>query len=335
MKIGKKSFTVGVIYRYPLNTTAHIEEFNNNSLNDLLIDLNIVKTGYCILGDFNIDFLKIKQNEAIRRYANTLISCCVKCAINQPTRVTKNSKTLIDHIYFNNFQQVICSGALVSDISDHYPTFAVIPFDKSTNVKTDNFFKRNLTNFNIENFLCQLDSQVNKIIVSDTSPIDKQFEIFLNSFAKIVDEHAPLRNATRKEKKLKLKPWLSSGILKSIKAKNKMYKQLQTNFDTKRFNDYKTFRNSLHRLIIKAKQNHYKSFFVKNKNNAQKIWKGINELTNLKQKREIKPSKLHLRNGDIITEPKSISTAINNYFVNIGPEMAQNIPSPSNFGFIY
>lgn len=76
MKIGKKSFTVGVIYRHPVNTTAHIEEFNN-SLNDLLIDLNIVKTGYCILGDFNIDFLKIKQNEAIRRYANTLISCCV------------------------------------------------------------------------------------------------------------------------------------------------------------------------------------------------------------------------------------------------------------------
>ena len=332
MKIGKKSFTVGVIYRHPVNTTAHIEEFNN-SLNELLIDLNIAKTDYCILGDFNIDFLKIKQNEAIRKYANTLISCCVKCAINQPTRVTNTSKTLIDHIYFNSFQKVNCSGTLVSDISDHYPIFAVIPFDNSTKVKTDNFFKRNLTNFNIENFLCQLDSQVNKIIVSDTSPIDKQFEIFLNSFAKVIDEHAPLRNATRKEKKLKLKPWLSSGILKSIKAKNKMYKQLQTNFDAKRFNDYKTFRNTLHRLIIKAKQNYYKSYFVKNKNDAQKIWKGINELANLKQKREIKPSRLQLKNGDIITDPNSICTAINNYFVNIGPEMAKNIPSPSNTTF--
>ena len=48
-------------------------------------------------------------------------------------------------------------------------------------------------------------------------PVNELFELFLATFAKtVLDQFAPKRKATRKEKKLGLKPWISRGLLKSI-----------------------------------------------------------------------------------------------------------------------
>ena len=45
---------------------------------------------------------------------------------------------------------------------------------------------------------------------------NKLFDNFISIFTEVVDLFAPQRNATRKEKKLKLKPRLTPALLKSI-----------------------------------------------------------------------------------------------------------------------
>ena len=66
----------------------------------------------------------------------------------------------------------------------------------------------------------------------------------------ILDKHIPLKKLSRKQQKLKAKPWITSDILKSIKTKNQLYKKLVKNG----FNDdddddlsssYKKLRNKL------------------------------------------------------------------------------------------
>ena len=80
-----------------------------------------------MLEDFNIDLTKIKSNNRIKTYADDLIGSAVKCLINQSTRVGKNSKSLLDHIYSNNPNNQLMPGIAISGISDHYPVFALIP----------------------------------------------------------------------------------------------------------------------------------------------------------------------------------------------------------------
>ena len=46
---------------------------------------------------------------------------------------------------------------------------------------------------------------------------------FINIFETTLQLHAPLRNITRKEKKLNRKPWITKRILTSIKHKNKLF----------------------------------------------------------------------------------------------------------------
>ena len=61
---------------------------------------------------------------------------------------------------------------------------------------------------------------MNNFKVSEDSSQHHQFQTFIDIFTDTINFHAPCRRTTRKEK-----PWLTTGILKSIKQKNKMYKK--------------------------------------------------------------------------------------------------------------
>jgi len=56
----------------------------------------------------------------------------------------------------------------------------------------------------------------------------ENFDICFSSFVTVVkdiiDKHAPYKSVTRKQKKLHRKPWITNGILISIKHKKRMFK---------------------------------------------------------------------------------------------------------------
>ena len=94
----------------------------------------------------------------------------------------------------------------------------------------------------------------------------------------------PLCKLSRREAKLKKKPWITKGLLKSIKTRNKMFITLcKQNFADKTLHlKYKKYRNLLTRLQDKAKINYYRHSFNVNKNDSTNTWKLINEIINQK-----------------------------------------------------
>ena len=117
------------MYRHPAYTSQDISDFAN-AIQNTVDFLNEIKNEFYLVGDLNINLLKIENNLNTREYANTLISRGVKCVINKPTRVIPSSKTLIDHIYTNNVDHSLFSGIAVGDLSDHYGVFVIIPTKK-------------------------------------------------------------------------------------------------------------------------------------------------------------------------------------------------------------
>lgn len=71
------------------------------------------------------------------------------------------------------------------------------------------------------------------------------------------------------------------------------------------------------------------------KGNSKKTWEIINEISNNNIKRNIKHVPIKNKNGDIISDNKEKVNVINEFFTNIGPEMAQKIKKsnelPANF----
>ena len=69
-------------------------------------------------------------------------------------------------------------------------------------------FKSELNSLNWPNVLC-----------INNDDVDLSFDLFLEDVNKLILKHVPLKELTVQEKKLRLKPRITTGILTSIKTK--------------------------------------------------------------------------------------------------------------------
>ena len=113
---------------------------------------------------------------------------------------------------------------------------------------------------------------------------ENAFNFFYKNYYDILNTMAPLKKMTHNEQRLKLRPWISKGILKSIKVRNSLYKQMAINNSPEITSKYKQYRNLIVTLQKRSKELYYKSFFEKNKNDVKKTWKGIKNILSVSKK---------------------------------------------------
>ena len=63
-----------------------------------------------LMGDFNINILNCNTDRDTSSFIDTIYSNSFYPTINIPTRITSNSKTLIDNIFYNNITKSISAG---------------------------------------------------------------------------------------------------------------------------------------------------------------------------------------------------------------------------------
>ena len=262
--------------------------------------------------------------------------------ITLPTRITNSSKTLIDNIFCNQFSRDIVSGNITVSISDHIPQFAIIPFpNRIKGIANKNTLIRNYKNFDTNNF----QQEVNRIKWSFVSP-ENESEIndntieLLSKIETVLNKYAPLRKLTNREHKQRNKPWITRGLIKSIKLKDKIYSKFFKEKDKNRKEmlhaDLKIRKNLITGLIRKSKKDFYNKFFLENSNNTRKLWLGINELINCKQTSHFVPNCIEEKtHKDIttLTDPKTIANSFNNYFTSIANELLKDRKYPGNKHF--
>ena len=236
------------------------------------------------MGDFNINLLNYDSDKEVSEFLDLFCSNPFLPAITKPTRITRKTKTLIDNIFYNSVNQNITSGNLTVSISDHLPQFlftqSKLPQEKEVK---PTLFKRNFNNFDPDNFILDLlDVDWDKELNIDIGDINFSYDKFQNIINKLLDKYAPIKKVNKKMANLENKPWLSGGLLKSIKIKNNLHKKFIQAKDPDRknslFNSFKKYRNIISTLLAKSKENYYKEYFLNHKYNLQKTWKGIKSI---------------------------------------------------------
>ena len=94
----------------------------------------------------------------------------------------------------------------------------------------------------------------------------------------MIDKNAPLKEVSRKQKKLHKKPWLSHDLLKAIKDKRKMYKTHFLNGNSAQKELYKRFSNKLTKMKTRAKRNYFESELQNHCGNLKKTWEILKSL---------------------------------------------------------
>ena len=191
----------------------------------------------------------------------------------------------------------------------------------------------------LDNFLKEIsDANISsKLNQNPFANPNTNYSILENIIADARNNHIPSKFVKFNKHKHKKSKWITNGILKSLNHKDKLYKKYRSTplntpeYETNKIN-YKTYNNILKRNIKEAKKRYYESCFNKYKHDMKNTWKTINNILNKTEKKCDFPNFFN-HNDSIITDKKEIADAFNNYFIDIGPNLASKIIPPNDLHF--
>ena len=312
----KKNVICGIFYRQH-NSPEIFQSYFDETIEKLASSGKHI----VIMGDFNIDLLKCASSTYSHDFLTSLQSCFLIPTIDKPTRVRSTSATLID-IFINNPDQVVASGNIISDISDHFSQFCILKSMRDK-IKIKKLKVRDFSRFSRDNFDSDL-SNVDWNVLLDKKPcdVDNLFSSFYNKFNKLINKHAPMKTISNRKAKQLSKPWITKGIRISIKVKNKLYASGDTA-------NYKIYRNKICTLTRLSKQQYYSKFFNDNLTNMKKTWEGINNVLarKLKNTKSITSIKVPTDNDSVTCDQRRIANVFNDHFASVGPKLANQLPT--------
>ena len=98
--------------------------------------------------------------------------------------------------------------------------FCFIELSTLSKKSDEEFFKCDLQHFNSETFCENLHESIHNFFITtgviNCHNFNEVFAGFIKVIEKVIDLHAPFTKLSRKERKLRLKPWISRSLLTSI-----------------------------------------------------------------------------------------------------------------------
>ena len=251
---------MGVIYRAPDNNlTTFINDFNE--VLDKITKENKIRY---LMGDINVNLMNYQTNSLTGEFLDSIYSNLSCPLINRPTRITAHSATLIDNIITSNIDADNINGLLFTDISDHLSIFSIWFDDFNNKHEKDVFYFRDKNENNANKF----NEMIATFDWAEINSLDDQtvaYSKFTKEFSRIFNVCIPLKKKTQNNKIRK--PWITNGILKSIKTKNRLYKQLILHPESQKEVAYRKYGNKLVRIIRVAKKLYCDTKISQNKTN--------------------------------------------------------------------
>ena len=312
----KEPITVGLVYRPPSGLMAEFFAEWESLLK------NLPKKNVHIMGDTNIDLLKGNQEFETLFYSHNYIPTVSGATHQKPGC----APSLIDNIFVNNTGNFLKSGILESKVSHHSPIFCFmdysIPVQNEENNKCPP--KYDYCQSNIDDFIQKIDdSYFSTEIKYDTGG----FVDFINHLKGDIESSFRVDEQKFKSSRRNfyVNPWITPGIIASIKKKHmyyKLWKKTQTkndfNGNVDLYNKFKCYRKYLKKLIKLAKKNFYSKKFNSVQGDMKKTWSLINELRG-KVNQNIKAS--FFINGQMVEDKRKISNEFNNFFASVAKKL--------------
>jgi hypothetical protein len=276
------------------------------------------------MGDFNIDLLKYNLHEKTKDYIDNIFSRGFVPLISKPTRVTTSSASLIDHMYTNSIPKTTMTGIIINDVADH---FGIYHIEKKTPTHKRQIIrqKRNFSEANLEIFKGSLNE-------TDFTPIfqldcpNEAYNKFIELYNTSFNNSFPLKRFIPNKKYNKIEPWMSAGLLTSLRNKSKLLKKKLRHPTDKNIKIYKTYINCYNKVKKQMKKNYLQYSLEVNKHNMKNTWDILRKVIG-KQNNKSNFPQTFLIDNKTVSDQSKIAEGFNNYFSKIGKSTSQNVPN--------
>ena len=230
---------------------------------------------YYLIGDLNCNLASAQYDLNTRRLCEISDLFGLQQLITEPTRITESSSTLIDLIYTNYTDRVVCSGVSHIGISEHSLIYVYRKLSLAFPSKGHSTISyRNFQNFNRESFRNDITQQDWSCNGSEDPNV--LWTDWKTKFLDIVNLHAPLRTRRTRANKA---PWINSELKKGMRDRDAAKRKAITSNDPHDWKKYKKLRNIINNDIKTSKAFYYSNAFIQSKGNPRKTWQTFNELT--------------------------------------------------------
>lgn len=311
---GRRVSTLLAAYRAP---AGELQGF----LCDLEVCLGSLPPKSFIVGDINVDTNpeNLQTNSALD-YNDLLIKYGFFNLILSPTRLSLTKASLIDHIFCNYISMDTCSCTISFDITDHLPCFASVPLIKGIGSGNKRTERTKIDYAGVNSKISEIDWSHSQL---DTDCPSSAFRAFQNKLTDIT--HASSSTTFHNSRPAFQKPWMTAELFKLVKKRTQHHDKARARpFDSNLQEDYRILRNNVTKQIKIAKAKYYSLEFDKCKSNQNDRWKFIKRLLN-KNDSPVGPT--HIKYNDMDTvDSQEICECFNEYFINIGFNLAQQLP---------
>ena len=154
-KPSSKPFIVSTWYRPPDLTSDKFSYFES-----FIGRLDAKNVEYYLLGDLNCDLGAPVLDRNSRLLTDIADLYGMHQLINEPTRITESSSTIIDHIFTNTPDKIVSSGVSHVSISDHSLIYAFRKLSTGIYSKDHSAITyRNFKNFDLHSFRADIRAQ--------------------------------------------------------------------------------------------------------------------------------------------------------------------------------
>ncbi len=211
-------------------------------------------------------------------------------------------------------------------MTDHFPVFAIFQrlFDKTKGSRINRF---KLIRYRTPEIIAALSEDLKNHNWSDvyaSKDPNSAYDAFLSILIEKYEKHCLFKKTVKKQKN-EDKPWITKGIEKACKKKNALYRKFIATRTIQAENKYKIYKNKLISIIRFSKKDYYNKLLDKHKNNIQTTWKVLNSIIKKNTGKVDYPN--YFVNDDklSINKMNDIVNEFNEYFVNIGSNLAKVI----------
>ena len=304
------------IYRSP---TKNVVPFINDLKNELeSIDPNGL---YYILGDMNIDLLNQDDRNVIE-YCNILSSLGFDNMVTDVTRAHDTSMSCIDHIITRSSDILLYPGVIKTSITDHYSTTLAIVDPQARKVRDES---EEITVKKIDySALGKMIECTNWSLVF-VDGLNDSVNAFISMLKMCIEKCTVIKKYKRNYNKLT--PWISLGMIVSIKNRDKIAAKVKKQpYNTSLKIYYRRYRNMLRNLVRKARESYYSNKLELAEGDSRKTWEVIKEVLNRKNisgKSNEFIAAVAEQEGLTKDEVGNLACdKLNDYFVNIGKNLA-------------
>ena len=275
-----KSFLVLAWYRPPSGPVGTF-----NKLEKVLSFLDKEGKEMILLGDTNCDLTPKQDEQPIDNDSKHMLDLyelfSFKQLVEEPTRVTLTTSSIIDHVATTCARNILKSGVHEVSMSDHYMVYCIRKFNGAVEKGHKMIKTRKMKNFNEEAFLADVSGICWEQMVNETDDINLLVNHWSNWFSMIIEKHAPIVEMRVSEKYC---PWIDRDLRDLIHTRDKLKKSAVKSKSPLLMESYRQVRNKVTTRNIQLKKQHYTNRISACKGNMKESWKTINEVLNKRSK---------------------------------------------------